>query len=84
MTGRRGRTGFGVRRLAECVIIMTEEGLSMRDMVAYLHARPVLFGRVGLDDIPTRSTLVWARRRLSTPYRHGRNILTRGWKQGSF
>ena len=67
-TGRRGRPGFGARELAKCVIVMTEEGLSVRDMVAHLHAHPDLLRRIGLDDVPSKSTLARARRRLPTQY----------------
>jgi len=47
---------------------MIDEGLSVRDMAAHLHARHDPPERTGRGGITSKSTPARARRRLATPY----------------
>ena len=63
-----GRSNIDPRALAKCLIVMTEEKKTLRDMVAYLHSRPDLLKRIGLARAPSKSTLSGAMRRIPQRY----------------
>ena len=67
-----GRSNIDPRALAKCALLMVEEKKTLRDMVAYLYAHPDLCEEMGLDRVPSKSTLGRAVRRI--PQRYLRKI----------
>ena len=63
-----GRSNIDPKALAKCLIVMIEEKKPYRDMVSYLHANPDLLEEMGLDRVPSKSTLHRAARRIPQRY----------------
>ena len=65
---RVGRSNIDPKALTKCVIVMVEDKKSYRDMVSYLHSRPDLLKLMGLESVPSKSTLCRAMRRIPQRY----------------
>ena len=68
----RREVNIDPRPLAKCVTIMAEDRKTLCDMVAYLHAHPDVLKAVGLERVPSKSTLGRTMRRM--PQRYLRRI----------
>lgn len=63
-----GRSNIDPRALVKCVLLMIEEKKTLRDMVAYLHAHPDVLKAMGLEKVPSKSTLSRALRKIPQTY----------------
>ena len=63
-----GRPNIDPKALAKCIMVMIEEKKPLRDMESHLHANPHLLEEVGLDHVPSKSTLYRAIRLIPQRY----------------